>query len=262
MVKSVYSSTFRNYRRPSAHSDEVSFQVVLGESDLWITVLASSGAEKMACLALETLGVVRSQLQAWIALRPEFAASLTPLPPGAAEGAPEIAVKMLRASAGMGVGPMAAVAGAVAGAVAESLARESAECLVENGGDTMLYSTRERTVALLVDPRRGAGLGLRLSPEDFPVSLCASSAFIGNSLSLGQGDLAVVRSRDPCLADAGATAFCNMLQKAGDCARAVERARRGFRRAKGQEAGVDGIFVQCCHNMAVWGNMELAALDG
>jgi ApbE superfamily uncharacterized protein (UPF0280 family) len=121
---------------------------------------------------------------------------------------------------------------------------------VENGGDIYIYSRRERIVGLLPDPQ-GETLGVRILPEDCPVSLCASSAHIGHSLSLGRGDLAVVRAADGALADACATMLCNMLREAGDVERAARRAESLH------ETGVQGVFLQCSGRIGIWGNMEL-----
>lgn len=251
-MKNVYKSPFRHYRRHAAREDEVSFRAMEEESDLWITVLRASGGEALRAPAQETLRAVRSDIAGWLRACPEFGTSLVPIP--VPPSAPVIVRNMGAAAAIMGVGPMACVAGAVAGAVAARLAGESPECLVENGGDAMLYSTRERTAGILSDPEAGVSLGLRLGPEDFPLSLCASSAFIGHSLSLGRGDLAMARSRNPCLADAAATAYCNMLRTARDVEKAVRRARR---EAECLPEHIAGLFVQCDGAIAVWGEMEL-----
>lgn len=238
----------RSYRRPSSHPDERSFQIVVGESDLWITV-ASSVPDSIEEFALRKVTELRGQIQTWMLLEGEFAGSLVPLPdPGTA---PDIIRRMYSASRVMGVGPMACVAGAIAGLTAEALLPWSADCMVENGGDSMLYSTRGRVVAMLSEKGGRASVGLRLHKDDFPVSLCASSSFIGHSLSLGRGELAVVRSADPFLADAAATALCNMLHKPEDTAKAAEFAS-GY-----EQAGIDGVFLQCQGSIAVWGKMEL-----
>jgi Uncharacterized conserved protein len=223
----------------------------VGESDLWITVSASA-PEFIEELALQKVTELRGQIQTWMLLDTEFATSLVPLPdPG---NAPEIIRRMYSSSRVMGVGPMACVAGAIAGLTAETLLPLSPDCIVENGGDSMLYSTRERVVAMLSKKGGKARVGVRLLADDFPVSLCASSAFIGHSLSLGHGELAVVRSADPFLADAAATAFCNLLHEPEDTARAAEIASgyAGY--------GIDGVFLQCQGSIAVWGKMELIAL--
>lgn len=241
----------RAYRRMSPHADERTFQVVAGQSDLWITVRADSPGD-IHSLALDRLTRLRGQISAWMLLDPAFGPSLTPLPVPA--DAPEIIRRMCAAAEVMGVGPMACVAGGVAALVAEALLPCSSECLVENGGDGMMHSTKDRVAALLADPGQKSKLGLVLKADDFPLSLCASSAHIGHSLSLGNGELAVVRSRDAFLADAAATAFCNMLHGPGDLEKAADRAREL------ESEGVDGVFLQCGGSIAVWGNMELTAL--
>ncbi|MDL2272287.1 UPF0280 family protein [Desulfovibrio sp. OttesenSCG-928-I05] len=253
-MKKVYTSPHRDYRRHAAREDEISFRIMEAESDLWITVVRAADSPALRALAASVLRETRSVIAGWIHGDAEFGHSLTPVT--VPESAPDIIRNMADAARLMGVGPMACVAGAVAGAIAKRLAMESPECLVENGGDTMLYSTRERVAALLGNPETGAQLGLVLRPEDFPLSLCASSAFIGHSLSLGKGDLAVARAKDPCLADAAATAYCNMLKKPADVRKAAARAER---ESQAPEA-IDGIFVQCGDAMALWGAMELTPL--
>lgn len=241
----------RSYRRLSPHAGERSFQLVVEQTDLWITVGADC-AEDLEAIALRRVNDVRAQIRAWMLLHPQFAASMLPVP--VPDSAPEVIRRMGAASALMNVGPMATVAGAVAAFVADELVRFTPDCLVENGGDSMLYSTRERVVGLLSDPENGAAFGLRLKPGDFPLSLCASSSFIGHSFSFGRGELAVVRSRDAFVADAAATAFCNMLQEPDDAGRVAEYAA-GF-----AGVGVDGVFLQCGNSIGVWGNMELTEL--
>lgn len=241
----------RGYRRLSPHAGERSFQVVVEQSDLWITVRADSAA-LVEALALETVNRLRGQVAAWMLLDPAFGSSLKPLP--VPEGGPEIIRRMCEAAAVMDVGPMACVAGGVAALTAGTLLPCSPDCLVENGGDSMLCSTRDRIVGLLAEPGKKSELGLALRVEDFPLSLCASSAHFGHSLSLGNGELAVVRSKDAFLADAAATAFCNMLHGPDDLEKAADRARE----LEGE--GIEGVFFQCGGRIAVWGNMELTAL--
>lgn len=253
MSSSSLTASFRSYRRAAPHAGERSFQIVVEQSDLWITV--GGVAKNAPCLRETSLARVRelrSQISAWMLLDPAFAGSLTPV---AAPGhAPEVIRRMCEASAVMGVGPMATVAGAVAALTAEALLPWCSDCMVENGGDSMLHSTKERIVALLPDPGRKAVLGLRIPAEAFPLSLCASSGRFGHSLSFGNGDLAVVRARDAFLADAAATAFCNMLKTPDDAGRTAEHA------ATFQQAGIDGVFLQCGSGIGIWGDMELVAL--
>ena len=81
------------------------------------------------------------------------------------------------------------MAGAVSQAVVDALGEGCPDLLVENGGDLVLRSTTERTVALLAQPTAGACLGLRFSPAALPAAVCASSATVGHSLSLGRADM-------------------------------------------------------------------------
>jgi len=174
----------------------------------------------------------------------------------APDTAPLVAREMARAAAAVNVGPMAAVAGTFAQLVADHFAAESPNIIVENGGDIYMHSTRERVVALLPDPTSGARLGIRLARNDFPVSLCASSATIGPSLSLGQGELVVVRSRSGAFADAAATALANLIDTGDDLDLLLARAREYA------PLGLEGVFAQAGGKLGVWGKMELVALEG
>ena len=238
----------RAYRSLDPAAGETAFQVVMEQTDLRVVARAD-----LASAMGSFLHGLRGPLKAYIAADPRFLESLVPVevPPDA----PALVRDMAAAALACGVGPMAAVAGAIAQAVADRFAPQSPDLLVENGGDCYLHSTRPRTVALLADPSGGPALGLRLEPPDFPCSLCSSSASIGHSLSLGAGDLVAVRSRSGALADAAATALCNLLRTRRDLDRVAAAAQAL------QPAGVDGIFAQLGGSIAVWGAMELVALD-
>ncbi len=242
-------STDRAYRdavRPQA--GEVRFRVGVEQTDL-LVVAEKDLQKEIAAFVTQ----VRGEIKTWIMFHPEFAESLEPVAVDSA--APEVIRAMAKAAAICGVGPMASVAGAVAQAVGDHFAGESPNLLVENGGDTYLCSTRERVVALLAEPDSGAMLGLRIEADAFPVAVCASSATIGHSLSLGSGDLVAVRARDGRLADAAATALCNVLREKSDLDRVINEAKRLA------EHGLQGIFAQLGDTMAAWGEIELVALD-
>jgi hypothetical protein len=245
----VHTSPARSYRKPLAPgSGESSFQVVVEESDLWIVADRDLSSE-----ALAIVHELRGVLKAHISMNPEFLKSMLPL------DVPSNVHPMLRAmyeaSKVTGVGPMAGVAGAVAQGVAEGLSGWSSEVLVENGGDLYLISRKERTVGILSDPAGESGVGVALKKEDFPVSICSSSARIGHSLSLGSGDLAVAAARDAALADCAATALCNMLKGPEDLDKAMQKAESW------QGSGLLFAFAQCGGKIAVRGGLELAALE-
>ncbi|WP_462326772.1 UPF0280 family protein [Desulfobaculum sp.] len=248
MTSPRHTSTHRAYRSGvRARDGEAAFQVVVEETDLFLVA-----GQDLAPQALDAVHDLRGQLKAWMTLQPEFAASLTPVP--VPETAPDIIQRMAHAASLCGVGPMAAVAGTVSQMVAERLAPLSRDILVENGGDLYMRSSRPRTCAILSDPSGEASIGLALGADDFPLSLCASSATIGHSLSLGSGDLVVVRSANASLADAAATALCNILRDKRDLKRVTDIAQSL------RKHGVDGVFAQCGGSITVWGDMELTAL--
>lgn len=67
--------------------------------------------------------------------------------------------------------------------------RGERDCLVENGGDLYLISSRDRVIGLLPEPGSGLFIGVRIPAGDCPLSLCASSGRIGHSLCFGRGEL-------------------------------------------------------------------------
>lgn len=250
MSRQAFLSAHRAYRESVlAQPGERRFQVVLEQTDLMVTAETDLSGPM-----LDMARVLRGELKNYMLTHPGFRESLVPFP--VQDDAPEIVREMARASALANVGPMAAVAGTIAQLLAERFAPLSPNLIVENGGDIFMRSTRKRTVALLGDPQSGARLGLALAPRDFPVSLCASSATIGHSLSLGKGELVVVRSRSAALADAAATALANLIDTADDLDLLLARAR------KMGSLGVEGVFAQAGGRLGVWGKMELVALDG
>jgi len=249
MSRQAFLSSRRAYREAIApQGGEVTFQVVLEHTDLFVT------AERdLSGPMLDFVRGLRGELKSFMLLSPGFRESLRPVP--APEGAPLVAREMAAAAEAGNGGPMAAVAGTFAQLVADRFRADSPNLIVENGGDIFMHSTRERLVALLSEPESGARLGLRLGPGDFPVSLCASSATIGPSLSLGRGELVVVRSRSGAFADAAATALANLIDTADDLNLVLERAKAYA------PLGLEGVFAQAGGKLAVWGRMELVALE-
>ncbi|MBI9080761.1 MAG: UPF0280 family protein [Pseudodesulfovibrio sp.] len=248
-MNKFHLSTERSYRDSVRPQDgEVRFQVAVEQTDLLIV------AEKDLQVEIASyVSMIRGEIKNWIMFHPEFAVSLSPV--DVPDTAPEVVRAMARAGGVCDVGPMAAVAGAVAQAVGDRFVGQSPNILVENGGDTYLHSTRERVVALLAEPDSGARVGLRIEAGSFPVAICASSGTIGHSLSLGAGDLVAVRAEDARMADAAATALCNLLKSEADIDRVLKRARELA------EFGLEGVFVQCDQKIAAWGELELVALD-
>ncbi len=256
----VHTSPLRHYRaQHAARKGSVSFQVVVEETDLWIT--APQNMHHEAAMVVRQL---RGHIASWNALQPAFANSLAPVsvPPHA----PEVIRRMAAAASLLGVGPMASVAGVIAQLVALHLHTHMAytlpeapahhnDILVENGGDIYMISSGPRTVGLLPDPRCHAVVGFMVPASAMPTAVCSSSATVGHSLSLGHGELACVVAPDAAIADAAATAFCNMLQGPDDVERVTTHA------AALQQHGIRAVFVQCAGRIGVWGDLELTALE-
>jgi ApbE superfamily uncharacterized protein (UPF0280 family) len=154
--------------------------------------------------------VARREVERQIALDPYFQATFEPyavLAPGKTVG------RMVRAAAGAGVGPMAAVAGAIAWAGVETMAAAGAPFgLVDNGGDIALVSDREIKVGIYAGASPLSGqIAFRIPPQEDIIGICTSSATVGPSISLGIADAVTVFAPDVAVADARATAICNRL---------------------------------------------------
>lgn len=250
-MRDIHRGTERTYRqRCAVRPGEHAFQLVVEETDL--RVLAGVEERELASSMLDFVARLRGQIKSWASVHPAFRASLVPVT--VPDDAPEVVRRMASGAAAAGVGPFAAVAGVIAQMTAEAFADRSPDLIVENGGDTYLFSRKDRVVGMLADPAGGALIGVTVRRETCPVSLCASSAMIGHSLSLGVGELAVARSRDAALADAAATALCNMLRSAEDVPRVLRRAEALA------PAGLAGVFLQCRGRIGLWGEMELATV--
>lgn len=246
MTIPAHLSPFRTYRA-SRHNELVSFQLVVEETDLWVAAREDLGAP-MA----DHVRFLRGQIKSYAAVHPEFLTSLEPL--DAEARAPEIIRRMCTAGQKTGVGPMAAVAGTMAQMLAERFRDSSADLIVENGGDTYLFSTRDRHIGILNMPDQKVRLCVPVAAREFPCSFCASSARIGHSLSFGKADLVVVRSADASLADAAATALANALTSAEAMDAVLAKAQSW------EPLGLDGVFTQCEGKIGVWGKMQLAVI--
>ena len=245
----AYTSTHRSYRALATHDNEISFQVVIEETDLHIVC-----EQDLREAIFDHVYTLRGQIKGYMHLHPAFLTSLTPLPLD--PHAPSLVTTMLEAGRILDVGPMAAVAGAIAQNVADTFVDQSRNILVENGGDIYMHSNRERTIGVLPDPVGDMALGLALTPADFPCAVCSSSAFIGHSLSLGTGDLVVVRARAGALADAAATRLCNELKSRRDLQKILGMAEDL------KVEGIQGVLAQCAGNIGITGAMELVGLGG
>ena len=225
---------YRAFQRPKGFK---TFNVVAGESDLWIAVPEAEYREGVEREVLGLLISIREQIKAFGEKNPEFLRSLTPLhlPPFV----PEVVRVMGEASKKVGVGPMAGVAGAVNLFVGRKLTELGfSQFIIENGGDLYLKVERPIVVSLFSkNPTLSGKLGVELPPGEFGVS--TSSSRIGHSLSLGRTELATVVGNDPVVSDCGAT----YLGNSKNVDEAKEKAEELLKCSIGALALIDGKFV-------------------
>jgi ApbE superfamily uncharacterized protein (UPF0280 family) len=232
--------------------DLAHFQVKVKETDLCVGVRTERFSPELVWLVEKTVKEERSRLEAYIEKDPVFLQSLEPH--HLLAGAPQMAVSMAEASRAAGVGPMAAVAGAFADMVGRLLARYSRDVVVENGGDIYLKTTRKRTIGIFAgDSPLSNRVAVEVLPGQSPLGICTSSATVGHSVSFGRADAAVVLAQTATLADAVATAACNLVQTAADIEKALAFAQA--------ISGVTGAVVVFGERIGAWGNVKLVPLD-
>lgn len=196
----------RTYRRRVRHPQLTAFRVVVQETDLHV-----QAEQPLSDVTRELVLEYRGHIEGYIRRFPDFRTSLVPWT--LAGPAPPIVRDMAAAGAAAGVGPMAAVAGAIAERVGRRLLDQSAQVIVENGGDVFIRTARPVTVALYAGPSPlSMRLGLKVDSGRSGLCVCTSSGTVGHSLSLGKADAVCVLSASGALADAAATAVGNAVQ--------------------------------------------------
>ena len=177
----------------------------------------------------------RKQLEEYARNRPCFLYTLKPFHVGRG---PRVARLMASAAKKADVGPMASVAGVLADLAVEAMAVSGARvAVVENGGEISALSNRPIDVALLAGSHVLSGhLGFRL--EEFPIGVATSSGVFGHALSFGEAEAVTIFSRNAGLADAAATATCNII-RGTDWRNAV---RNGINNALSIK-NVNGVFI-------------------
>jgi len=242
----------RTYRRFAEQSDLCSSYVSIRETDLHI--LATSDVTK----AGENLTLrFRLQVENYIAKKPGFATSLTPLPDDPL--APPLIREMLAAGSIASVGPMAAVAGAIAQFVGLGLVDEGHnEIIVENGGDIFLQRRCSCTVAIFAGQSSLSNrVAIRLPASGMPAGICTSSGTVGHSLSLGNADSVTVVARSAVVADAVATRLGNEV---GHCRDVRDGINRALQKAAAI-AGIKGVLVIRGELMGATGDIEITPVD-
>ncbi|HDQ08416.1 MAG TPA: UPF0280 family protein [Methanoculleus sp.] len=192
----------------------------------------------------------RTEIEAIIATDPFFAVTYEPYP---APAGSLVAGRMADAAKSAGVGPMAAVAGTIAWAGVEAMEEAGAEFgIVDNGGDIAVVADRPVRIGLYAGTSPLSGkLAFLLPPQEEILGICTSSATVGPSVSFGTADAVTVFSRNVSLADAWATALCN-IAGTGDT--------NIFSRLNPDE--VQGVFIVHGEEIHRWGDLpEIAAAN-
>jgi ApbE superfamily uncharacterized protein (UPF0280 family) len=236
----------RFYRHWIKDDDLVSFGLTVKQTDLYIR-----SRRNLRDKALDSVLKHRGSLESYIGRHPIF---LTTFQPYQAEaGAPAIVKEMASVSQLAGVGPMAAVAGAIAEAIGRDLLAFSPEIIVENGGDIFLKISKKRLVGIYAgESSFSKKIALEIMPRETPLGICTSSGTVGHSLSLGGADAVIALSPSTALADAAATALCNIVKAADDIPQAIEKAQ--------SIEGLRGLVVIMGDKMGVWGKVKIVPL--
>lgn len=228
------------------------FEIQVKDTDLSVSFLPNDGIsiDEVRENLFQFIYEKRRELEKFIEAVPPFQTSLRPM---VFNGEiPPLALNMVSAANRCDVGPMAAVAGAFSEIAWQYLRNYGSEIIVENGGDIVSDSQKERIIKVFAGPSIFSGkIGIKLSPGKH--GICTSSGTVGPSLSFGQADAVVIISKSASLADAAATAGGNRIQNSDDFKGAL-----AFLQAID---GVDGILMIKEDKMLAWGNLEVVPLN-
>jgi ApbE superfamily uncharacterized protein (UPF0280 family) len=236
----------RTYRHWTKGRDLVSYSITVKETDLYIRT-ATNLKSKAERLILK----YREPLEKYIEKHPFFHTSLEPVT--VARDAPKIVKAMAEATAKVGVGPMASVAGAIAEFVGKELLAYSPEVIIENGGDIYIKSLKKRVIGIYAgnSPLTGK-VGIEIEAKDTPIGVCTSSGTVGHSLSFGKADAATILARSATLADAAATAIGNIVQTPDDITRAIEFAQTIDE--------LQGVLIIIGDKIGMWGKVKICPM--
>ncbi|MEJ5228818.1 MAG: UPF0280 family protein [Pseudothermotoga sp.] len=208
------------------HSNRLeAFTISYMETDLWIGV--DRFQTEMIDKVLDLVMKLHKDLHEYIDFDKNFLLSFEPIE--IKNGCAPIVEKMATAAQYANVGPMAAVAGAFADEVGRLLVEQfrCSEVVVENGGDIFIKNLEPMTICVYAgDSPLSQRVGLRIPPG--VCGVCTSSGTVGHSISFGRADAVTVVSQNATIADAFATAYCNMIKTAEDMENLLNKALNEF----------------------------------
>ena len=208
-----------------------------------VTVIAE---EKYHDICLDSIRRSREDLERHILEDPFFKVTFEPYV--CPKGSPLVVRRMTEATAKVGVGPMAAVAGTIAWIAVEDMVKAGASyAIVDNGGDIALLNDHTAVIGIYAGQSPVKGLGLEIPPRNKILGICTSSATVGPSISLGNSDAALIVSENVSLADAAATALGNRIIDKGSLETAFD-----FLKGVLEVSGAIGIIGD---RMATYGDL-------
>ena len=151
------------------------------------------------------------ELSEYLRKNPLLKYSLEPIDVGAK--APLIVRRMAEAARVADVGPMASVAGVIADLCLESLLKMGANiAVVEDGGEVSAFTAKENIpISILTGERNLSGrIGFLITSEESPLGVGTSTGKADRTISFGEADSVTVVAENAAIADAAATAICNV----------------------------------------------------
>ena len=122
---------------------------------------------------------------------------------------------------------------------------------------TLFYISKqkkERSIAVFAGDTKFSGkLNLLIKPQQTPCGVCTSSATFGHSLSFGGADSAIILAAGAAVADAAATAVCNLVRSKNDLKKAIDFAKKIH--------GVFGAVIIFEDNLATWGKLQIGSFS-
>jgi len=209
-MKNIYSNR-KIYRDISRRPDLLSFQISIGETDLYIQTSSIKLNIDLKAKAEKKVKSIRKIIKKYIKKNPCFLTSLEPLQDDIY--AHNIIRKMISASRLAEVGPMASVAGCVSEELGKYLLQFCDEVIIENGGDIFIKTSDFFVTGLYAGEESPFSnrLGIKIK-SDTPLGICTSSGQLGHSLSFGFADAVTVICENTYIADSFATALGNIVK--------------------------------------------------
>ena len=218
------------------------------ETSVWIT----ADEKKHIEVAKDELIRQRRELERFIRWHPLFMLTLEcyEFTEKEWEEMPEVARRMVKATEIFNIGPMAAVAGTLAELAVERMRDAGASfAIVDNGGDIAILADREVFVGIYAGESPFSGkIAIKVKPTNAIVGVCTSSATVGHSISFGCADAATVISDGASLADAAATALCNVVKGRNSLENAFSILK---------DTRIHGALVILGKFLASWGNVQI-----